>query len=405
MKKTLLMLLMSMGLFANTQPYKKEIILEKISKPTLVQVALDNEIYKHTASDYRDIRVQSANGIKGYAIKSLSKKHIVNQKTLTASSYDRENAKLTYKFKQAFEIEKIELNIEDRNFESSIDVYVNGKLLLQNQKIFDYSNETGIRNFTIKIAKVLAKEVSLVYHLDKTTSFYKKYQHIRKRSQYLSIKSLRFSNTNSIKSVWNKTTIPLKEHSLDEQKKQSSYIFQSENIPFSKIAIELKDKNFKRSGRIYASQDAKTWHQIQRFSISKSSLKHTNNTEIICSSRSKYLKIIMDNADNQALNIDAVRLFTTPSYLYFIANSNEQYALYFGDMNLTKPSYEIASLIGNTDASMKATLSTLQKLKVEGVVLKEVSFFKTHQEQMFILGMLLALAVLGYVAFGLLKRV
>lgn len=405
MKKTLLMLLMSMGLFANTQPYKKEIILEKISKPTLVQVALDNEIYKHTASDYRDIRVQSANGIKGYAIKSLSKKHIVNQKTLTASSYDRENAKLTYKFKQAFEIEKIELNIEDRNFESSIDVYVNGKLLLQNQKIFDYSNETGIRNFTIKIAKVLAKEVSLVYHLDKTTSFYKKYQHIRKRSQYLSIKSLRFSNTNSIKSVWNKTTIPLKEHSLDEQKKQSSYIFQSEHIPFSKIAIELKDKNFKRSGRIYASQDAKTWHQIQRFSISKSSLKHTNNTEIICSSRSKYLKIIMDNADNQALNIDAVRLFTTPSYLYFIANSNEQYALYFGDMNLTKPSYEIASLIGNTDASMKATLSTLQKLKVEGVVLKEVSFFKTHQEQMFILGMLLALAVLGYVAFGLLKRV
>ena len=405
MKKTLLMLLMSMGLFANTQPYKKEIILEKISKPTLVQVALDNEIYKHTASDYRDIRVQSANGIKGYAIKSLSKKHIVNQKTLTASSYDRENAKLTYKFKQAFEIEKLELNIEDRNFESSIDVYVNGKLLLQNQKIFDYSNETGIRNFTIKIAKVLAKEVSLVYHLDKTTSFYKKYQHIRKRSQYLSIKSLRFSNTNSSKELWNKTSIALKEHTLDAQKKQSSYIFQSEHIPFSKIAIELKDKNFKRSGRIYASQDAKTWHQIQRFSISKSSLKHTNNTEIICSSRSKYLKIIMDNADNQALNIYAIRLFTIPSYLYFIANSNEQYALYFGDMNLTKPSYEIASLIGNTDASMKATLSTLQKLKVEGVVLKEVSFFKTHQEQMFILGMLLALAVLGYVAFGLLKRV
>lgn len=405
MKKTLLMLLMSMGLFANTQPYKKEIILEKISKPTLVQVALDNEIYKHTASDYRDIRVQSANGIKGYAIKSLSKKHIVNQKTLTASSYDRENAKLTYKFKQAFEIEKLELNIEDRNFESSIDVYVNGKLLLQNQKIFDYSNETGIRNFTIKIAKVLAKEVSLVYHLDKTTSFYKKYQHIRKRSQYLSIKSLRFSNTNSSKELWNKTTIALKEHTLDAQKKQSSYIFQSEHIPFSKIAIELKDKNFKRSGRIYASQDAKTWHQIQRFSISKSSLKHTNNTEIICSSRSKYLKIIMDNADNQALNIDAVRLFTTPSYLYFIANSNEQYALYFGDMNLTKPSYEIASLIGNTDASMKATLSTLEKLKVEKVVVAEVSFFKTHQEQMFILGMLLALAVLGYVAFGLLKRV
>lgn len=405
MKKTLLMLLMSMGLFANTQPYKKEIILEKINKPTLVQVAMDNEIYKHTSSDYRDIRIQNENGIKGYAIKSLSKKHIVNQKTLTASSYDRENAKLTYKFKQAFEIEKLELNIEDRNFESSIDVYVNGKLLLQNQKIFDYSNETGIRNFTIKIPKVLAKEVTLVYHLDKTTSFYKKYQHIRKRSQYLSIKSLRFSNTNSSKELWNKHIIPLKEHYLNEQKKQSSYIFQSEHIPFSKIAIELKDKNFKRSGRIYVSQDAKTWHQIQRFSISKSSLKHTNNTEIICSSRSKYLKIIMDNADNQALNIDAVRLFTTPLYLYFIANANEQYALYFGDLNLTKPSYEIASLIGNTDASIKASLSTLQKLKVEKVVLTEVSFFKTHQEQMFILGMLLALAVLGYVAFGLLKRV
>ena len=402
MRKILLILFMSVGLFANTQPYKKDIVLEKVAKPTLVQVELDNEIYKHTSYNYRDVRLQSKSGVEGYFIKPYSKKNVLNQKRLTAISYDREHAKLTYRFKKPFEIEKIQLNIEDRNFESTVDVYVDGELLLQNEKIFDYSNETGTQNFLLKIPKVKAKEVRIVYHLDQTTSFYKKYQNLREMSKYLTIKSVTFSNTNELKEVWKRTKIKTQESSIDEKKRETSYIFKTDNIPFSKLSVEFKEQNFKRSGVIYISDDAKEWKRLQSFTLSASSLSQEKKTMINFSARSKYLKLLLYNADNKSLTIDAVELLTKPSYLYFIANPNEQYALYFGDINLKRPSYELQSLVKDRDAFVKAKFAKLEVLEVE-IVVDKVSFFETYKEYIFMMAIFLALALLGYVAFGLLS--
>lgn len=336
MKKIILMLLLSVGLFANTQPYKKEILLEDVSKPTLVQVELDNEIYKNTAYDYRDVRLQSKSGAEGYFIKSLSEEHIVNQQTLTATTYDRKNAKLTYKFKEAFDIEKIKLNIEDRNFESTVDVYVDGKLIVQNEKIFDYSNETGTQNFIIKITKVKAKELTIVYHLDQTTSFYKKYQNLREMSKYLTIKSATFSNNNELERVWNNTAIKTYSTTVDEKKRETSYLFKTEGIPFSKIAVNVQEENFKRSGQLYISSEGKQWQHMKSFSLSSSTLSQEKNKIIELNSRTQYVKLVLFNADNKSLNIAKIELFTTPSYFYFIANPHDEYSLYFGDKNLTK---------------------------------------------------------------------
>ncbi len=403
MKKIILLALLSVGLFANTQPYKKEIVLDEIIKPTLVQVELDNEIYKNTAYDYRDIRLKSQRGVEGYFIKSLSKDHIVNNKTLTATSYDREKAKLTYKFKKPFEIEKIKLNIEDRNFESTVDVYADGKLLLKNQKVFDYSNETGNQNFVLKIPKVKVKKITVVYHLDQTTSFYKKYQNLREMSKYLTIKSVTFSNFNKAKNVFNKTEIKLERSSVDENKKETCYVFKTNDVPFSKIVVNFKEENFKRSGQLYVSADAEKWQSFKSFSLLSSTLNQQSHKNILVNARTKYLKLVLYNADNKPLNIENIELFTTPTYLYFIANPNEAYTLYFGDKNLTNPSYELKSLVSANDLAMKATFSKLEALDVTKVV-DEVSFFEEYKEYVFMVAILLALIVLGYVAFGLLGR-
>ena len=404
MRKILLILFMSVGLFANTQPYKEDIVFNEVTKPTLVQVALDNEIYANSSSDYRDVRLHGKSGVEGYFIRSHSPKHIVNQKRLTATSYDRENGKLTYHFKKPFDVEKIYLNIEDRNFESSVDVYADGKLVLEKQKIFDYSNETGTRNVLLKIPKLKAKEISIVYHLDETTSFYKKYQNLREMSKYLTIKSATFSNTNKAKENFNRTEISTQESSIDEEKKESSYIFKTDNIPFSKLYVKFKEQNFKRSGSVYISYDAKEWKRLQNFTLFASSLSQEKNTVIDFSARIKYIKLVLNNADNKSLAIGSIELVTKPSYLYFLANPNEEYALYFGDKNLTKPRYELGSLVKATDPFVKGKFAKLEKLEVEKVVEEKVSFFEAYKEQLFILAMLLAVGVLGYVAFGLLKR-
>jgi hypothetical protein len=115
------------------------------------------------------------------------------------------------------------------------------------------------------------------------------------------------------------------------------------------------------------------------------------------------VKLVLFNADNKPLTIERIKLFTKPSYFYFIANTNDSYALYFGDKNLTKPSYELEGLVSSRDVSIEGKFDKLEVLEVTKVS-NEVSFFEEYKEQLFIVCMLLALLVLGYVAFGLLKR-
>lgn len=401
MRSLMLLVLCSMVLFANTQPYKKAIVFEKITKPTLVKVKLDNEIYQHTTYDYADVRLMSNRGVDGYFIKPHQAQRIDNQQTLTSTSYDRENAKLIYLFKEPFEIETITLNIEDRNFESTVDVYADGKLVRQNDKIFDYTQETGNRNFTVNLPKVKAKEVSIVYHLDKTTSFYKKYKNVKELSQYLTIKSVTFSNNNAIKPIFEITTMVTA--SILTKEKQSQYLFRTQGIPSNRIELDVVEKNFKRSGAIYASENGETWYHLKPFFYSNSTLNQEHNETIELENRSEYLKLVIDNQDNQALNIRAIKLLTLPNYLYFIANPNETYMLYFGDKNLTKPTYEVESLVDSEVSFITGNFGNMEQLDVTQTV-KKISFFEEHKEMLFMLVILLALGTMAYIAFGLLKR-
>ncbi|NEW60356.1 hypothetical protein GSY74_03600, partial [Sulfurovum sp. bin170] len=272
------LLLLSVVAFANTQPYKKVILFEKLDRPSLVRVKLDNEIYKETTNYYPSVRLQSSQGLEGYFIKPHKSKLVATRKTLKATNYDRKNAKLTYHFEKPFEIEKIELNIEDRNFESLIDIYIDGKLLSQNCKIFDYSQETGNQNFSVTIPKQRAKEVTIVYHLDRTTSFYKKYRDIREFSKYLTIKSVTFSNHNRVKVKWNSTEIEI--FSTETKEKKTSYIFKVEGIPTHSIEPNVVEQNFKRAGIIYSSKDLKEWSMLKKFSFSASTLVKQSNKNI-----------------------------------------------------------------------------------------------------------------------------
>ena len=200
MKISWIGLLLGVMVFANTQPYKKDIIFQKVDKQSsLVRVKIDNEIYQNTNINYPSVRIQSTKGAEGYFIKPLQVYSVSNQKRLSATSYDRKNAKLTYHFDAPFEIEKIELHIQDRDFESLVDLYIDDKIVTKNVKIFDYSQETGNRNFSISIPKQKAKKLTIIYHLDNTTSFYKKYRNLQEPTQYLTIKSVTFSNQNQTK--------------------------------------------------------------------------------------------------------------------------------------------------------------------------------------------------------------
>lgn len=394
--------MLSLVLFANSHPYEKEITFEDIKKSTLVKVKIDKEIYENTEASYASVRLKSSKGEEGYFIEREQSKSVLNQQQLIATSYERDKAKLHYEFREPFEVEELQLNIEDRNFESLVDVYADGVLVSEGNKIYDYSNETGIQNFSIKITKQKIKKLTLVYHIDKTTSFYKKYKDIRKRRQYLSIKSLKAFNHNKIKKLLDKHYFELL--SSETKDKVSTYIFKVNNMPSQALAFLVSEKNFKRKTTVYASNDLKTFTYLKDFFMASSSFTGSSNLKIALQNRSQYLKVVLENKDNKPLKIEGINILTQASYLYFIAEPNEGYALYFGDKNLKHPSYELKSIVSKKDIFEVGTFSKVKKLKVS-ILSNETSWLKKYKETLFGLLILMVLGIMSYVAFVLLKRV
>jgi len=349
MKNLVLLFVLTFELFANTQPYKKSISFDSIEKPTLVRVKLDKELYRHTKNNYKSVRLKNSQGEEGYFIESEQAKSVMSSQTLKASSYERSKARLNYEFEEPFEVEELQLNIEDR-IESFIDVYVDGVLISSKNKIFDYSKETGIRDFSIKIKKQKVKKISLVYHMDTTTAFYKKYKNIRKQREYLSIKSVLFLNHNKEEKVFEKHYVKLL--SLGTKEKVSSYIFQVNNIPSDKLEFLVLDKNFKRELKVYASDDLEEFLYSKNFSVYASSIEGTSNLSVNFQNRAKYIKVEVENKDNKPLIIEGINILLKSNYLYFIADPNEVYELYFGDENLEKHNYELVSVISNKEIYM-----------------------------------------------------
>ena len=404
MKTLLTFLLLTLTLTANTHPFKKEISFNEISAPTLVKVELDNAIYAHSSHNYSDLRVASTQGVEGYFIQSqTAPKAVTTSQRLTATHYNREKATLLYTFAQPFDVEKIILNIEDRNFESTFDVYVDGALVVKEVKIFDYSRETGNQNFTITLPKVKAKRLKIVYHLDQTTSFYKKYRDIEQLTHYLTIKSIRCLNHNQrAKRTLKSTTIPLASSTLKEGK--SSYIFKTNSIPFSQLTIKTLEKNFNRNAHLYTSDDNQTWHSLTHFSLFASTFNHQQQTSVTVTGRAKYLKVEIKNGDNQPLTLLSISLESLPKNLYFIAQPSESYTLYFGDTKLPKPHYELAQLVDENTPYVQGVFKKIKKLEVEKESIPKVSFFEQHKKSLFMAVILLTLGVMGYIAFVLLGK-
>ena len=387
---------------ANTQPYERDITLPEVTQPTLVEVKLDNTIYEHTSADLHDIRLLSQKGVEGYFIRSHQSKMVENQKRVYPTEYNRDRAELIFKFKKPFDIERIVLNIEDRDFESLFDVYGDGKLLVKDYKLFDYSSETATQNFTIKTPKSSVKTLLIHYHLDKTTSFYKKYQKIKKAPQYLTIKSALVTNSNKPQEPQEQKSL-IELLNVETKAKESRYTFATKQIPFTKLEPIIEEKNFNREATVYLSDDQKEWRLLNRFNLTSSLLNHKSNRVAYILGKAKYLQIRIDNQDNNPLTIKAIKLSTKPKYLCFIANPKSHYRVQYGDKSLTTPHYEVSNLVDYSTPFVVGKFQEERELKVDKSV-KKVSFFEEYKELLITLLLLLAVGILGYIAFGLLKK-
>ena len=392
-------LLLSPLLFATDFSFTKTLLLTKpVVTPTLARFKIDHDIYKHTQSSYADIRLYSKDKEIGYFLKKPQVR-VENRQVLSTSAYNRDKTTLTYDFKKSFLIEEIKLSIQNRDFETKATLVIDGMTIRSNIALYDYSKETGNRNFTIKINPTLGKNIEIMYDLNQTHFFTPKKKEVSSFVKYLSIHSATFINYEVPNVAYDATTIsPL---SVKIQDKEGDYVFGLNNIDIHHIGLQIQNHNYKRSGEVFVSNDNKKWRYLKSFTISASTLMQHKQNMINIQTRSKYLKLHIHNHNNSTLDIQKITLFTQPTYLYFIAEKEKNYTLKFGNELLVKPHYDIEALVNELGSFVNVTSKMLEH---HTKVVKIPTFFERYKHIFFTLGILFAVAVLLYIALVLLKK-
>jgi len=136
----------------------------------------------------------------------------------------------------------------------------------------------------------------------------------------------------------------------DEKEKCSELILAlpGQNIPVSSLNISSSSKNYYRTVFIQASQDRKKWMDVGRgdiFNYNRENFKDSNQVLRFPECRFPYLKLIIHNQDNPALNIDAVVAKGLNRSLAFPYERTGTLRIYYGNPNLKRPNYDYSRFI------------------------------------------------------------
>ncbi len=372
------------------------------TKTKLIKLKLDKELFQHSNTNFKDIRLYEGTKEQGFMIKRED--FIVQNKMhLYPSSYDRDSAKIDFVLDKPFDIKEIVLNISDRNFETTFDLYINDKLISSANQIYDYSKETGNRKFVIKADVQQAQKITLSYNLKNIRFFYKKYRDVEKSTQYLTLKSITLKNNNRAKRNYDFFYIsPLNIFTKD---RVSTYIFDTQNLKIDTLDILSKSDNYQRISDIYKSQDGLLWDKLGRYDIQKSIFDERKST-LKLNVRTKYLKIEVQNRDNQPIDITALKIGTTPLYLYFLPKNDKKYRLYFGNEDATLADYDLKYLIKNFKDAKEFSFSKLHINNLYQPTQKsKPPIWQQYKEILFTIFVLFSIALLAFIAMKLLKNI
>lgn len=125
------------------------------------------------------------------------------------------------------------------------------------------------------------------------------------------------------------------------------------HLPSRELEILTDTVNFNREIELYASENNKEWdligqgeffvYQLDKLTANKLTVKFNNNL--------RYLKLKINNQDNSALNIQAMKIKGSNPLLVFPAERMKGTIMFWGNSQIKPPVYDIQKFINNLDYS------------------------------------------------------
>lgn len=344
MRLFLLFIALLSPLFAS---FTKQITYKEMKQPTLITFELSSDILQ---KGYFKI-VDENNRSVDYTLKEATKRFVKHHK-LVPKAYTRErNASISFKASNSFYFNQVTLNLQNRNFYAKFNLYIEKDDTLQqiakDYPLYDYSNELGIHNFTIKLDKEYsAKKIVINYERDASEFFFSPLP-LNRYQRYFKLKDIELSNNKANENIYQK----LRFEPIERDEK--SVVFAVEQTPFVKISFDINDSNYQKRLHLTYRDKKKNYRYLANGVLIDSTFNpQINNHAIDFRYERKADFIKVDTPD-----IEAITLHHFKKSLYFIAKPNKNYLIAYGLDHYQRVS-SIDRLVNKSDFA-NATHATL----------------------------------------------
>ncbi|MFA5831530.1 MAG: DUF3999 family protein [Candidatus Paceibacterota bacterium] len=145
-------------------------------------------------------------------------------------------------------------------------------------------------------------------------------------------------------------------------KRETSVIldFSQRGIPVNKAILETDSVNFNRTVSLYSGNKTDSWNYLgneyvfryrtERISSEKLTLLFPEITD-------RYVKIVIQNKDNEPIRITGAKAFATYREVLFQAKTGETYKLYYGSKNARTPEYDFDAYLQYLDIGKAQTVT------------------------------------------------
>jgi hypothetical protein len=136
-------------------------------------------------------------------------------------------------------------------------------------------------------------------------------------------------------------------------------------LPVSELEFVTDAENFNRIVTLYESKDAKKWDDVVESEIYSYKLDKLVASQLMIKFRTnqRYLKVEIQNEDNQSLSIKEIKVRGINPSLIFPADRATEYNLYWNNSQAETPVYDIEKFKNNLDYSNipKASIGKLEE--------------------------------------------
>ena len=376
----------------------------------LTSVLLDEDIYRHSRSDFGDLRLYNNKSEEiEFLIKedsdTLFKSH---SKHLTPVAYYRNDQKVIFETGEPFDFSRIFLSLNSKNFEALIDLYLDEKLVRENISIYDYSQEARLSKTYINI-KDRARHVAVVFKKvkilqgplkgDLSISNYDKTIKLKNilLNKRLNIVGLTLIGSKKKNIYAQRIVKPLSAIDSNETSLRSSYIFKTDNVKLGTISI-YSNGLFSRSVSISHSNSGLYWTPYKSQHIS------SKNNEINLSGlRNKYLKVEVNNLNKITFKAESFEYSYKADYLYFQNNPLLQYRLTFGNQSLKRRDYDLKDFIDFKNVKNHNEFGPLITLEDQNLQ-KSLSISDSYKSLIFTFIAILSIIILFFIAIKMFKE-